>query len=153
MRRSNAWPCRPALSGGEVNNRGLNRASSFSFIRAEHDLAAVHAYLHRYRDRPTTLRAYTRELERLVLWSVVVRGVALSSMTVEDCEAYKDFLKAPLPVVHGTQAPTRERALAAVRARRIVGRQSGVRGARDARGLCVAGRGPLSRRKSVERSA
>jgi hypothetical protein len=35
-------------------------------------LAAVHAYLHRYRDRPVTLRAYTRELERLILWGVVI---------------------------------------------------------------------------------
>ena len=64
---------------------GPNRATSFAFIRAEHDLAAVHAYLHRYRDRPTTLRAYTRELERLILWSVVIRRKALSSLTVEDC--------------------------------------------------------------------
>ncbi|MEZ2311103.1 phage integrase family protein [Paraburkholderia sp. RCC_158] len=83
------------LSGGNGPHRGVNRASSFAFIRAEHDLAAVHAYLHRYRDRSTTLRAYTRELERLILWSVVVRKKALSSLTVEDCEAYKDFLKAP----------------------------------------------------------
>jgi len=80
-----------ALSG----EHGANRAREFAFIRADHDLAAVHAYLNRYRDRPPTLRAYTRELERLVLWLVIVRGVALSSMTVEDCEAYKDFLKAP----------------------------------------------------------
>ncbi|MFL9922570.1 site-specific integrase [Paraburkholderia fungorum] len=84
------------LSGGNGTHRGLNRATTFAFIRAEHDLAAVHAYLHRYRDRPTTLRAYTRELERLILWSVVVRQKALSSLAVEDCEAYKDFLKAPL---------------------------------------------------------
>ncbi|WP_408295717.1 phage integrase family protein, partial [Paraburkholderia sp. RL17-373-BIF-A] len=84
------------LSGGNENYRGLNRASAFAFIRAEHDLAAVHAYLHRYRDRPTTLRAYTRELERLILWCVVVRHKALSSLIVEDCEAYKDFLQAPL---------------------------------------------------------
>ncbi|MGV7241675.1 phage integrase family protein [Caballeronia sp. M23-90] len=80
-----------ALSG----EHGTNRAREFAFIRADHDLAAVHAYLNRYRDRPPTLRAYTRELERLVLWLVIVRGVALSSMTVEDCEAYKDFLKTP----------------------------------------------------------
>ncbi|MDR5798014.1 phage integrase family protein [Caballeronia sp. LZ008] len=93
------------LSGGEGNHRGLNRASAFAFIRAEHDLAAVHAYLHRYRDRPTTLRAYTRELERLILWSVVVRHRALSSLTVEDCEAYKDFLKAPLTSFTGPKRP------------------------------------------------
>ena len=90
-----------ALSGAT----GANRATSFAFIRAEHDLAAVHAYLHRYRDRPTTLRAYTRELERLILWSVVVRQKALSSLTVEDCEAYKDFLAAPSPGFTGPKRP------------------------------------------------
>jgi len=55
----------------------------------------MHAYLNRYRDRLPTLRAYTRELERLVLWVAIVRGVALSLKTVEDCEAYKDLLKTP----------------------------------------------------------
>src|SRR5258708_226066 len=55
-----------ALSG----EHGTNRGRDFAFIRAEHDLAAVHAYLNRYRDRPPTLRAYTRELERLGLWLV-----------------------------------------------------------------------------------
>ncbi|WP_327019653.1 phage integrase family protein [Burkholderia sp. Leaf177] len=84
---------------------GTNRAREFAFIRADHDLAAVHAYLNRYRDRPPTLRAYTRELERLVLWLVIVRGVALSSMTVEDCEAYKDFLKAPSATFVGPKRP------------------------------------------------
>ena len=90
-----------ALSGANGLNPGTNRGRDFAFIRAEHDLAAVHAYLNRYRDRPPTLRAYTRELERLVLWLVIVRGVALSSMTVEDCEAYKDFLKSPIPTFVG----------------------------------------------------
>jgi integrase len=93
------------LSGGDGRQRGLNRATSFAFISAEHDLAAVNAYLHRYRDRPTTLRAYTRELERLILWSVVVRQKALSSLAVEDCEAYKDFLKAPLASFTGPKRP------------------------------------------------
>ncbi|AMM18762.1 integrase (plasmid) [Burkholderia sp. PAMC 28687] len=92
-----------ALSG----EHGSNRAREFAFIRAQHDLAAVHAYLNRYRDRPPTLRVYTKEIERLVLWLVVVRGVALSSMTVEDCEAYKDFLKAPVASFVG---PKRSRA-------------------------------------------
>jgi hypothetical protein len=94
-----------ALSSGDgpdgTVNRGTNRATAFAFIRAPHDLAAIHAYLHRYRDRPATFRAYTRELERLVLWAVIVRGTAVSSMTVEDCEAYKDFLAAPSPAFVG----------------------------------------------------
>jgi len=51
------------------------------------------------------LRAYKRELKRLVLWLVIVRDVALSSMTVEDCEAYKDFLKAPSESFVGPKRP------------------------------------------------
>ncbi len=75
--------------------RGANRASGFAYVRATHDLDAVRAYLHRYDERPETQRAYKRELERLVLWCVAERGVALASMTVEDCEAYKAFLRQP----------------------------------------------------------
>ncbi|KUZ76874.1 tyrosine-type recombinase/integrase, partial [Burkholderia ubonensis] len=74
---------------------GANRAPTFAYLGAAHDLDAVRAYLHRYDDRPATQRAYTRELERLVLWCVAERGVAMSSMRVEDCEAYKAFLAAP----------------------------------------------------------
>lgn len=77
--------------------RGANRGPGFAYVRAAHDLDAVRAYLHRYDERPEMQRAYKREreLERLVLWCVAERGVALSSMTVEDCQAYKSFLKLP----------------------------------------------------------
>lgn len=68
---------------------GANRAPGFAYVRAAHDLDAVRAYLHRYDNRPQTQRAYKRELERLVLWCVAERGVALASMTVEDCEAIR----------------------------------------------------------------
>jgi len=74
---------------------GANRAPVFAYLGAAHDLDAVRAYLHRYDDRPATQRVYKKELERLVLWCVAERGVALSSMRVEDCEAYKAFLAAP----------------------------------------------------------
>lgn len=67
----------------------------FAYLCAAHDLDAVRAYLHRYDHRPATRRAYTRELERLVLWCVAERGVALLSMRVDDCEAYKALLVAP----------------------------------------------------------
>ncbi|HHY6930516.1 TPA: phage integrase family protein [Burkholderia ambifaria] len=74
---------------------GANRAPVFAYLGAEHDLDAIRAYLHRYDDRSATQRVYKKELERLVLWCVAERGVALSSMRVEDCEAYKAFLAAP----------------------------------------------------------
>jgi len=81
------------LSGAD----GENRSIAFCYIQARHDLEAVRAYLNKYRDQPKTLRAYTKEVERFLLWSVVVRGKALSSLVVDDCEAYKDFLKSPDP--------------------------------------------------------
>lgn len=90
-----------ALSGAH----GENRATAFCYIQANHDLEAVRAYLNRYRDQPKTLRAYTKELERFLLWSVVLRGKALSDLRVDDCEAYKDFLKSPDPRFVGERFP------------------------------------------------
>ncbi|WP_311767237.1 IS1096 element passenger TnpR family protein [Burkholderia stagnalis] len=84
---------------------GTNRAVGYPYIRAEHDLAALHAWLARYRDRPATLRAYTREIERFVLWALKVRGVAISSLRVEDCDAYKDFLAQPSADFCGPKRP------------------------------------------------
>ena len=86
-----------ALSGADGPHRGENRSVAFCYIQARHDLEAVRAYLNKYRDQPKTLRAYTKEVERFLLWSVVVRAKALSSLVVDDCEAYKDFLKSPDP--------------------------------------------------------
>jgi integrase len=91
----------PALSGAA----GENRSAAFCYIQANHDLDAVRAYLNRFRDQPKTLRAYTKELERFLLWAVVLRGKALSDLRVDDCEAYKDFLKNPDPRFVGERFP------------------------------------------------
>ncbi|MCI1047784.1 site-specific integrase [Caballeronia zhejiangensis] len=90
-----------ALSGAH----GENRATAFCYIQANHDLDAVRAYLNRFRDQPKTQRAYTKELERFLLWAVVLRGKALSDLRVDDCEAYKDFLKSPDPRFVGERFP------------------------------------------------
>jgi hypothetical protein len=42
-----------------------------------------------------TKRAYRKEAERLILWAVVERGRALSSLTTEDATAYRGFLRNP----------------------------------------------------------
>lgn len=44
-----------------------------------------------------TQRAYLKEVERFLLWAVVERKKPLSSMTLEDCTAYRDFLANPSP--------------------------------------------------------
>ena len=44
-----------------------------------------------------TQRAYRKEAERFLLWAIVEKGRALSSMTQEDCVEYRDFLADPQP--------------------------------------------------------
>ncbi len=44
-----------------------------------------------------TQRAYRKEAERFLLWAVIERGKALSSMDSEDCRAYCHFLADPQP--------------------------------------------------------
>lgn len=44
-----------------------------------------------------TQRAYLKEAERFFLWAVVQRQKPLSSMTLEDCIAYREFLANPQP--------------------------------------------------------
>lgn len=82
-----------ALDGSQ----GTNRADQFCLIYARTDLEAIEAYLTKFRAQPHTLRAYRKELERLILWAIYQRGRALSSLLVEDCERYKDFLASPDP--------------------------------------------------------
>jgi len=75
-------------------SQGENRHHVFPLISARNDLDAINAYLYKFRGRDTTYRAYQKELERFLLWCVSERGKAMSSMLVDDCEAYKDFLAA-----------------------------------------------------------
>ncbi len=44
-----------------------------------------------------TQRAYRKEAERFLLWAIVQHGKPLSSMTLDDCEAYRRFLADPTP--------------------------------------------------------
>lgn len=83
---------------------GINRAPAFCFISARDDLAAVDCYLARFEGQHHTQRAYRKELERFVLWSVLVAGKPLSSLLVDDCETYKRFLAAPPEAFCGAPA-------------------------------------------------
>jgi site-specific recombinase XerD len=44
-----------------------------------------------------TQRAYLKEAERFMLWAIVEHQKPLSSMTLEDCQAYRSFLANPVP--------------------------------------------------------
>jgi site-specific recombinase XerD len=56
----------------------------------------VHAWLSLH-EAAATRRAYRKEAERLILWAIVERGRALSSLTTEDAIAYRAFLRHPAP--------------------------------------------------------
>jgi site-specific recombinase XerD len=76
---------------------GLHRAPRASCVlRASNDYAAVQAWLSLH-EASATQRAYRKEAERLILWAIVERGVALSSLATEDAVAYRAFLRKPSP--------------------------------------------------------
>jgi len=65
-------------------------------LDADNDYAAVQAWLSLH-ESPATQRAYRKEAERLILWAIVDRDRALSSLTTEDAIAYRSFLRRPTP--------------------------------------------------------
>ncbi len=64
-------------------------------IRVRDDYEAIAAWLAARATNDNTHRAYRREAERLLLWCVLERRTALSSITADDCSLYAAFLKAP----------------------------------------------------------
>ena len=75
---------------------GLNRApASRCRLAASTDRDAVLAWLARREPGSATWRAYRKEAERWLLWSVLARGKPLSSLDGSDCQAYLHFLAGP----------------------------------------------------------
>lgn len=75
------------LDGATGSNRGAR-----SLLSAHNDLAAIHAWLSRCKPGSHTRRSYRKEAERFLLWSIMEKGKPISSLTVEDCIDYRDFL-------------------------------------------------------------
>lgn len=70
--------------------------ASTSTLSATNDYEAINAWLGLH-ESPATLRGYRKEAERLILWAIVERGKAMSSLTIEDATAYRSFLRRPTP--------------------------------------------------------
>ncbi len=81
------------LNGTQGTFRGPPSSCTLS---ADNDYEAVQAWLALHESSATN-RAYRKEAERLILWAVVERGRALSSLTTEDATAYRGFLRNPTP--------------------------------------------------------
>lgn len=78
-------------------SRGVFRADQATCtLSARNDYQAVQAWIE-LQESAATQRAYRKEAERLMLWAIVERGKALSSLTTEDAIAYRQFLRRPTP--------------------------------------------------------
>ena len=85
----------PAALNGE---QGLYRAPPhLCLMGARNDYDALMVWL-RSKTSAHTRRAYRKEAERFLLWAIVQKNKPLSSMTLEDCLEYRDFLLNPTPV-------------------------------------------------------
>lgn len=86
-------------------SQGVNRSPAYCYISASNDLEAIKCYLLRYADQKHALRAYKKELERFLLWSIVIKKLPMSSLNATDCEEYKAFLGRPTPSFCGPKQP------------------------------------------------
>ncbi len=87
-----------ALDGSAGRFRG---APEKCLLMAANDHEAIGAWLAAKRpgegagQLSSTQRAYRKEAERLLLWAILERNKALSSLSVEDATDYRTFLAAP----------------------------------------------------------
>lgn len=75
------------LDGSNGTNRGER-----SLLAAADDLKAVKAWLSLAKPGSHTYRSYRKEAERFLLWCIMEKRKPLSSVTIEDCRDYRDFL-------------------------------------------------------------
>jgi site-specific recombinase XerD len=55
-----------------------------------------------------TYRAYRREAERILLWAIIARGKAFSSLHTLDLSDYRRFLQDPMPVEQWIGSPRKK---------------------------------------------
>jgi len=85
----------PTLNGSNgifrVADRVQNQAG------ADTDNGAIHEFLSQHTKSPQTLRSYTKDCERLLIWSVLYIRKPISSMTRSDFTDYIEFMRDPDP--------------------------------------------------------
>ena len=89
------------------NTDNYNKSTGVSFLNAKDDAEAISAFLLEYRDSPLTLRAYAKEIERLLLWCIYIGKTNISSLKRDHLIAYQAFIKNPQPkkIWCGPKAP------------------------------------------------
>jgi len=69
---------------------------SACLLNASNDYQAIQSWLSLH-ESAATQRAYRKEAERLILWAIIERGRALSSLNTDDAIAYRAFVRRPTP--------------------------------------------------------
>lgn len=87
---------------------GENRSPNTPFIPASDDYQAIFCWLTRLNPNSHTYRSYRREAERLLLWTILVKQKALSSLNVVDLSEYRSFLGNPQPQALWIGAPQKK---------------------------------------------
>ena len=78
------------LDGSQGRNRGPEEKSA---LDASNDLEAIHAWLASRASNPNTRSAYQKEAERFLLWCIMEKNTALSSVTVPQASQYLRWLE------------------------------------------------------------
>lgn len=80
----------PHVDGSCGTNRGdrINCA-----LNADNDIDAIRLWLKAKGSNPNTQNAYRREAERFLLWCVLEKRMALSSVSLEQCSDYMTWLE------------------------------------------------------------
>lgn len=74
-----------------------NKKIRDSLIDANNDNEAVGSFLNEYKDSPATLRSYSKEIERLLLWCIHIVKLNISSLRRDHLIQYQEFLRNPNP--------------------------------------------------------
>ncbi|MBP9722126.1 MAG: site-specific integrase [Gammaproteobacteria bacterium] len=81
----------------EFTNDDYNKKLGSALIDANNDAEAIATFLNEYKDSVDTLRSYSKEIERLLLWCIYVGKVNISSLRRNHFVDYQEFLKSPTP--------------------------------------------------------
>jgi integrase len=83
-----------SLDGSMGSNRApIERCK----VDATNDYEAITAWLSLWLTRHQTFRAYRKEAERFLLWSIFTQSKSFSSLTTVDCAEYLRFVTNPMP--------------------------------------------------------
>ena len=75
-----------------------NKELGSALIDAHNDAEAISSFLNEFRDSPETLRSYSKEIERLLLWCIHIAKINISSLRRDHFLDYQQFLKKPEPI-------------------------------------------------------